>query len=175
MGTSRVGSDPPASSLSLDAVPIDANIIHVQSIQQQPMVALSELQDTEHLKAMGLGDTLIILGDTTAATQQCMPGDTANLVLCLPEDTVALEVTSADACAASGPWVQAWVQEPAMEAYTLSTLEKPPTEGEMAISTAGEMLLVVDPTEDSVGLAAKSWFNDSVIATQALLNLEAHK
>lgn len=142
------------------------------------MVALTELPDSEQLKAMGLGDTLIILGDTVGTTQQCVPSDAGDLVLCLPEDTVALEVTSAvsvDACAASGPWVQAWVQDSGSETYTLSALEKPCSETEMALSTSGEMLLVVDPVEDSVGLAAKSWFNDSVIATQALLNLEARK
>ncbi|XP_049519691.1 uncharacterized protein LOC119444903 [Dermacentor silvarum] len=47
----------------------------------------------------------------------------------------------------------------------------------LATAPGGEMLLVMDssPVEDSVGLAAKSWFNDSVIATQALLTLEGHK
>lgn len=107
-----------------------------------------------------------------------------NLVLCLPEDTLALEVA---ASGQEGAHTWAWLQhdpsgstgvtgvnEAGVRAVTGAPVVVSATP---ALATApGEMLLVMDSSaEDSVGLAAKSWFNDSVIATQALLTLEAHK
>lgn len=141
-------------------------------------VALAQLQDPEQLKAMGLcGDTLIILGDAGQGPQpvsvpvQCISGggDSAvgstSLVLCLPEDTVAVQV------AASSQESWAWLQEAAPHSQGLVAT----TGATLATAPGGEVVLVMDSSEDSVGLAAKSWFNDSMIATQALLTLETHK
>ncbi|KAH8038949.1 hypothetical protein HPB51_004061 [Rhipicephalus microplus] len=110
----------------------------------------------------------------------------ANLVLCLPDESLSLEV-GASVQEVPGGWT--WVQDPtsaaaavaaAGDATALIRASAPiVVSGTPTLATApgGEMLLVMDssPVEDSVGLAAKSWFNDSVIATQALLTLEGHK
>lgn len=175
--------------------------------QQPQQVALAEITTADQLKAMGLCDTLIILGDaahggaqpvslvSSLEPVQCLTAGTAeavaraaagggNLVLCLPEDTLALEVA---ASGQEGAHTWAWLQhdpsgstgvtginEAGVRAVTGAPVVVSATP---ALATApGEMLLVMDSSaEDSVGLAAKSWFNDSVIATQALLTLEAHK
>lgn len=166
-------------------------------------VALAELPTVDQLKAMGLCDTLIILSDAGQGAQpvslvsslepvQCLEGTAeamarsgANLVLCLPDESLSLEV-GASVQEVPG-WT--WLQDPTSAAAAVAAageaaaLVRPsapivvsgtPT---LATSPGGEMLLVMDssPVEDSVGQAAKSWFNDSVIATQALLTLEGHK
>lgn len=169
--------------------------------EHQQQVALAEITTADQLKAMGLCDTLIILGDTAHGAQpvslvssfepvQCLTAGTAaeavaraggNLVLCLPEDTLALEVA---ASGQEGVPTWAWLQHDPSGAVSVNeavaagvrasapvVVSATPT-----LATApGEMLLVMDSAEDSVGMAAKSWFNDSVIATQALLTLEGHK
>ncbi|KAL1478221.1 hypothetical protein MTO96_016408 [Rhipicephalus appendiculatus] len=145
-------------------------------------VALAELPTVDQLKAMGLCDTLIILSDASQGAQpvslvsslepvQCLDGTAeamarsgANLVLCLPDESLSLEV-GASVQEVPGGWT--WVQDP--------------TSAAAAVAAAGDATALVrammdsSPVEDSVGLAAKSWFNDSVIATQALLTLEGHK
>lgn len=167
-------------------------------------VALTELPTVDQLKAMGLCDTLIILSDASQGAQpvslvsslepvQCLEGTAeaiarsgANLVLCLPDESLSLEV-GASVQEVPG-WT--WVQDPTSAAAAVAAASGDATalvrasapivvSGTPTLATApgGEMLLVMDssPVEDSVGLAAKSWFNDSVIATQALLTLEGHK
>lgn len=178
--------------------------------EQQPpqQVALAEITTADQLKAMGLCDTLIILGDTahggaqpvslvsSLEPVQCLTAGTAeavaraaaaagggNLVLCLPEDTLALEVA---ASGQEGAHTWAWLQHDPSAAGVTGVNEavvRASSGAPVVVSATpalagapGEMLLVMDSSaEDSVGLAAKSWFNDSVIATQALLTLEAHK
>lgn len=169
---------------------------------EHQQVALAEITTADQLKAMGLCDTLIILGDTAHGAQpvslvtslvepvQCLTAGTAaeavaraggNLVLCLPEDTLALEVA---ASGQEGAPTWAWLpHDPSgavavNEAVAAGVRASAPVvvSATHTLATApGEMLLVMDSTEDSVGMAAKSWFNDSVIATQALLTLEGHK
>lgn len=166
-------------------------------------VTLAELPTADQLKAMGLCDTLIILSDASQLAQpvslvsplepvQCLEGTAeavarsgANLVLCLPDETLSLDMVE------TNEDVPAWSLLPQIPAASAATVG---TVGEAALvrpsaplgvsatastlaTAPGEMLLVMDssPVEDSVGLAAKSWFNDSVIATQALLTLEGHK
>ncbi|CAN7985059.1 unnamed protein product, partial [Ixodes pacificus] len=96
---------------------------------------------------------------------QCISGSgdsavgSTSLVLCLPEDTVAVQV------AASSQESWAWLQEAAPHSQGLVAT----TGATLATAPGGEVVLVMDSSEDSVGLAAKSWFNDSMIATQALL------
>lgn len=172
--------------------------------QQPQQVALAEITTADQLKAMGLCDTLIILGDaahggaqpvslvSSLEPVQCLTAGTAeavaraaagggNLVLCLPEDTLALEVA---ASGQEGAHAWAWLQHDPSGSTGLSEAGVRAVTGAPVVVSAtpalatapGEMLLVMDSSaEDSVGLAAKSWFNDSVIATQALLTLEAHK
>ncbi|KAH7957124.1 hypothetical protein HPB52_015584 [Rhipicephalus sanguineus] len=128
-----------------------------------------------------------------AVPVQCLEGTAeaiarsgANLVLCLPDESLSLEV-GASVQEVPG-WT--WVQDPTSAAAAVAAASGDATalvrasapivvSGTPTLATApgGEMLLVMDssPVEDSVGLAAKSWFNDSVIATQALLTLEGHK
>ncbi|KAL1478222.1 hypothetical protein MTO96_016408 [Rhipicephalus appendiculatus] len=97
-------------------------------------------------------------------TAEAMARSGANLVLCLPDESLSLEV-GASVQEVPGGWT--WVQDP--------------TSAAAAVAAAGDATALVrammdsSPVEDSVGLAAKSWFNDSVIATQALLTLEGHK
>ncbi|CAN7984780.1 unnamed protein product [Ixodes hexagonus] len=134
---------------------------------------------------MGLcGDTLIILGDAGQGPQpvsvpvQCITGaadpvsGATSLVLCLPEDTIAVQVAASSQ--ESSGW--AWLQEASMAEVPQHSQGLVATTGAtLATVPGGEMVLVMDSSEDSVGLAAKSWFNDSMIATQALLTLETHK
>lgn len=164
-------------------------------------VALADLPTADQLKAMGLCDTLIILSDTGQGAQpvslvsslepiQCLEGTAeavarsgANLVLCLPDESLSLEVGTSVQEVPGWTWVQDPTSAAAVasgEAAALVRHSAPiVVSGTPTLATApgGEMLLVMDssPVEDSVGLAAKSWFNDSVIATQALLTLEGHK
>lgn len=164
-------------------------------------VALADLPTADQLKAMGLCDTLIILSDTGQGAQpvslvsslepiQCLDGTAeavarsgANLVLCLPDESLSLEVGTSVQEVPGWTWVQDPTSAAAVatgEAAALVRHSAPiVVSGTPTLATApgGEMLLVMDssPVEDSVGLAAKSWFNDSVIATQALLTLEGHK
>ncbi|XP_075542262.1 uncharacterized protein LOC142576168 isoform X2 [Dermacentor variabilis] len=121
---------------------------------------------------------------------QCLEGTAeavarsgANLVLCLPDESLSLEVGTSVQEVPGWTWVQDPTSAAAVatgEAAALVRHSAPiVVSGTPTLATApgGEMLLVMDssPVEDSVGLAAKSWFNDSVIATQALLTLEGHK
>ncbi|XP_065303890.1 uncharacterized protein [Dermacentor albipictus] len=121
---------------------------------------------------------------------QCLEGTAeavarsgANLVLCLPDESLSLEVGTSMQEVPGWTWVQDPTSAAAVasgEAAALVRHSAPiVVSGTPTLATApgGEMLLVMDssPVEDSVGLAAKSWFNDSVIATQALLTLEGHK
>lgn len=114
---------------------------------------------------------------------QCFEGTAegaaaSNLMLCLPEDTITLEVAASSQEAPA--WT--WLQESGMAevaplggrpSQVLTDVTGTATLAQ--VTGSGEMLLVMDSSEDSVGLAAKGWFNDSVIATQALLTLEARK
>lgn len=165
-------------------------------------VTLAELPTADQLKAMGLCDTLIILSDASQLAQpvslvsqlepvQCLDGTAeavarsgANLVLCLPDETLSLDMVDPNQDVPAWSWLPA-IPASAATAATgeEATLVRPSaavgvSAAASTLATApGEMLLVMDssPVEDSVGLAAKSWFNDSVIATQALLTLEGHK
>ncbi|KAH7960356.1 hypothetical protein HPB49_018898 [Dermacentor silvarum] len=155
-------------------------------------VALADLPTADQLKAMGLCDTLIILSDTGQGAQpvslvsslepiQCLDGTAeavarsgANLVLCLPDESLSLEVGTSVQEVPGWTWLFATGEAAALVRHSAPiVVSGTPT---LATAPGGEMLLVMDssPVEDSVGLAAKSWFNDSVIATQALLTLEGH-
>lgn len=165
-------------------------------------VTLTELPTADQLKAMGLCDTLIILSDASQLAQpvslvsplepvQCLEGTAeavarsgANLVLCLPDETLSLDMVDPNQDVPAWSWLPPIPASAATVATGEETALVRPSAPVGVSATAstlatapGEMLLVMDssPVEDSVGLAAKSWFNDSVIATQALLTLEGHK